>query len=61
MTRQACWEVRNLTLPDGREVEYYVVKGSPVTVTIDDQQLIADEVEIDFTNKLVRVVGFGDV
>ncbi len=52
-------EVRNLTLPDGQEVEYYVVKGSPVTVTIDDQQLIADEVEIDFTNKLVRVVGFG--
>ena len=52
-------EVRNLTLPDGAEVQYYVVKGSPVTVTIDDQQLIADEVEIDFTNKLVRVVGFG--
>lgn len=52
-------EIRNLTLPDGTEVQYYVVKGSPVTVTIDDQQLIADEVEIDFTNKLVRVVGFG--
>ena len=52
-------ELRNLTLPDGSEVQYYVVKGSPVTVTIDDQQLIADEIEIDFTNKLVRVVGFG--
>ena len=52
-------EIHNLTLPDGSEVEYYVVKGSPVTVTIDEQQLIADEVEIDFTNGLVRVVGFG--
>ena len=52
-------EVHNLTLPDGSEVQYFVVKGSPVTVTVGDQQLIADEMEIDFTNNVVRVVGFG--
>ena len=54
------FEIRNLTLPDGSETKYYVIKSSPVTLTIDEKdQLIADHIEIDADNRLVRIIGFG--
>ena len=58
-------EVRNVTLPDGEEVRYFVFKGDPVILIIEgeegDQTLEAQHVEIDFTNELVRIIGFGSV
>ncbi len=52
-------EIRTLTLPDGSEVQLYVLEGKGVTVTIDTAVLIADHVEFDLTNRVVRVVGYG--
>lgn len=53
-------ELRSVTLPDGTEVEYFIVTGTPVTLTIDrDQTLIAEHIEIDRSNRVVRVIGFG--
>ncbi len=52
-------EIRNVTLPDGSKVELYVLRGQPAVVTIDDQQLVAEEIEFDLSARLVRVIGFG--
>jgi hypothetical protein len=53
-------ELRSVTLPDGTEVEYFIVTGTPVTLTIDgDQTLIAEHIEIDRSSRIVRVIGFG--
>ncbi len=55
-------EIRTLTLPGGEEVEYYVIRGSPVTVTIGEtQEIEAEHLEIDLTNGLVRIIGFGTI
>ncbi len=55
-------EKRSIILPDGSEAEYFVIRSSPVTLTIDDnQQLIADVLEVDLTNKVVRIIGFGTI
>ncbi|MEX2536171.1 MAG: hypothetical protein WD273_11305 [Trueperaceae bacterium] len=56
---QSRLEIRNLVLPGGEEVQIYVVQGSQVRVTIDDQQLIAQHIEVDLTHRLVRIIGFG--
>ncbi|HEX7004378.1 MAG TPA: hypothetical protein VF168_09355 [Trueperaceae bacterium] len=52
-------EIRNIVLPGGEEARIYVIQGDRVQVTIDDQQLIARHIEVDLTNRIVRVVGFG--
>jgi hypothetical protein len=55
-------EIRKAVLPDGTEIEYYVVQSTPVKITIDDDQtLIGNHVEIDLTNKLVRIIGYGSI
>ena len=52
-------EIRTLTLPDGTEAQLYVLEGHQVHVTIGDSELVADHVEFDLTNRIVRVVGYG--
>ena len=52
-------EIRTVTLPGGEEVQVYVLTGEGLTVTIDDDVLVADHVEFDLTRRLVRVVGHG--
>jgi hypothetical protein len=55
-------EIRKVVLPDGTEVEYYVVQSTPVKITIDDEQtLIGNHLEIDTTNRLVRIIGYGSI
>jgi hypothetical protein len=55
-------EIRNAVLPDGTEIEYYVVQSTPVKITIDeDETLIGNHIEIDLTNKLVRIIGYGSI
>ena len=58
-------EVRNRILPDGEEIRYFVLRGSPVTLIIEgeegDQTLTAQNIEIDFTNQLARIIGFGSI
>jgi len=52
-------EIRTLTLPDGSEVALYVLTGDGLVVRIDSDELVADHVEVDLTNRLVRVIGRG--
>jgi len=52
-------ELRNVTLPDGSESELYVVQGSPVRVTIDQDVIVANYIEFDLDNNLLRIVGQG--
>lgn len=52
-------EIRTVTLPDGSEVALYVLTGEGLVVRIDSDELVADHVEVDLTNRLVRVVGRG--
>lgn len=52
-------EIRTITLPDGTEVQLYVLQGKGLTVVIDDSVLEAEHVEVDLTNRLVRVIGPG--
>jgi hypothetical protein len=55
-------EIRKAVLPDGTEIEYYVVQSTPVKITIDDDEtLIGNHIEIDLTNKLVRIIGYGSI
>ncbi len=52
-------EIRTVTLPGGEEVQLYVLIGEGLRLTIDDDVLEADHVEVDLTERLVRVIGFG--
>jgi hypothetical protein len=52
-------EIRNVVLPGGAEVQLYVIEGEQVRVTIGERQLIAEHIEVDLTNRLVRIIGFG--
>ena len=52
-------EIRTLTLPDGSQVNLYVLEGHRVHVTIGSSELVADHIEFDLTNRVVRVVGYG--
>ncbi len=52
-------ELRTITLPSGEEAELYIVRGSPVTVTIDEDEVIAQYIEFDPNNRLLRIVGPG--
>lgn len=52
-------ELRNITLPDGSEAVLYIVQGSPVTITIAEDTIIANYVEFDLESGLVRIVGEG--
>ncbi len=52
-------EIRSITLPDGTEVALYVLSGKGMVVRIDADELIADHVEVDLTNRVVRVIGPG--
>ena len=52
-------EIRNVVLPGGEQVQLYVIEGEQVRVTIDEQQLIAQHIEVDLTHRLVRIIGFG--
>lgn len=55
-------ELRTIMLPDGSEVEYVVLSGNPVTLKIDEtQEIIANYIEFDRTNKVVRIVGYGTI
>ncbi|HEX7022691.1 MAG TPA: hypothetical protein VF171_07525, partial [Trueperaceae bacterium] len=50
-------EIRNITLPDGSETKLYVLRGDNVKVTIGEDTIVADYIEFDFENDLVRIVG----
>lgn len=52
-------EIRTITLPGGQTVQLYVLEGEGLRVAIDDDLLVADHVEFDLTNRLVRVIGPG--
>lgn len=52
-------EIRTVSLPDGTEVALYVLTGEGLVVRIDADELLADHVEVDLTNRLVRVIGPG--
>lgn len=53
-------ELRTVTLPDGSTVDYVILTGSPVTLSLDqDQTLIAEHIEIDRSSRVVRVIGYG--
>lgn len=52
-------EIRTVRLPGGEEVQLYVLRGEGLRITIDDALLEADHVEVDLTNRLVRVIGPG--
>lgn len=52
-------EIRTLTLPGGEELQLYVLTGERLRVSIDDALLEATHVEVDLTNRLVRVIGEG--
>lgn len=52
-------EIRTVTLPDGAELVIYVLSGAGLIVTIDGDELVADHVEVDLTNRTVRVIGEG--
>ena len=52
-------EIRTLTLPGGSEVALYVLSGDGLVVRIDEDTLEADHVEVDLTNRVVRVIGPG--
>lgn len=52
-------EIRTLTLPDGTQAQLYVLEGHNVHVTIGKSLLVADHVEFDLTNRIVRVIGYG--
>ena len=52
-------ELRNITLPNGKEVTLYIVKASPATIQIDENTIIANHIEFDLDNKIMRVVGKG--
>ena len=52
-------EIRTVTLPNGDEVQVYVLMGHGLTVRIDEEVLTADHVEFDLTRRIVRVVGRG--
>lgn len=55
-------ELRTLILPDGSEVEYYVIQGNPVQLRIDEsQEVIAKHIEFDRTNKVLRIIGYGTI
>lgn len=52
-------EFRPITLPDGSQAELIVIQGNPVTVTFDDNEIIANHIEYDRENQLLRIVGPG--
>lgn len=55
-------ELRNLTLPDGSVVQYYIIEGSPVTLRVGERQEVeAERVEVDLTNRVLRIIGFGTI
>lgn len=52
-------ELRNITLPNGSEATLYVIKASPITVKIDQDTIVAEHIEFDLENKLMRIIGKG--
>lgn len=52
-------ELRNYMLPDGTTVTFYVLTGNPVTITVGEQELRANHVEIDLQRQELRVIGHG--
>lgn len=54
-------EIRQVTLPDGREVELYVVRADPVTVRTESRVIEANHIEFDPEAREIRVVGRGRI
>jgi hypothetical protein len=55
-------ESRNVVLPDGTKIELLVIRSSMVKITINDNQIIlAKEIELDQTNKILRIIGHGSI
>lgn len=53
-------ELRNIILPNGEKIELWIVKASPVTITIDGKDtIVANEIEIDKANNVLRIIGYG--
>ncbi|MDF1524354.1 MAG: hypothetical protein P1P87_16245, partial [Trueperaceae bacterium] len=52
-------ELRTYALPGGSSVEFIVLTGRRVTVTIDDVTIVGARLEIDVAGRLVRIVGEG--
>ncbi|MEZ4606425.1 MAG: hypothetical protein R2865_06390 [Deinococcales bacterium] len=52
-------ELRNLTLPDGTKATLYIIQGSPITIKIDEDTVIADSIEFDPESQLLRIIGKG--
>ncbi len=53
------FELHPVTLPDGAQSQLVVVLGSPVTIKFGDNTIVADHVEFDPGNRLLRVIGDG--
>ncbi len=55
-------EIRNVTLPDGTEIDLLIIRSSLVKITINDNQIIlAKEIELDQTNSILRIIGNGSI
>ncbi len=53
-------ELRNIILPSGEKIELWIIKASPVTITIDNKDtIVANEIEIDKANNVLRIIGYG--
>ncbi len=52
-------EIRTITLPNGNMVDLYVLFGSPARLRVDGDLLEAEHLEIDLSQRLVRVIGPG--
>lgn len=53
------FELRNYVLPDGSSVVLYILEAHPLTITVGEQKLTAEYVEVDLERRELRVTGPG--
>lgn len=54
-------EMRTIPIPGGQTTTLYVFTGSPVRIRVDGDLIIAERIEFDSTNRLMRIIGAGNV
>lgn len=55
-------ELRNVTLPDGTEVELLTLRADSIKITLSQNQIIlAKAIELDRTNSILRIIGYGSI
>ncbi len=55
------FELRSIPIPGGETTTLYVITGSPVRLRVDGDLIIAERIEFDVTNRLMRIIGAGSV